>query len=368
MVATIAEQIGESPDKVKEMPVNWAQEMLKKGVIVDLHIGRTRFIRKMTKEDIGLDISDKEFEEFVSEYYDLGTKLLIPKRVLGKFSRIENRARTLLAKHSFNSPWGAFVPYTAYSTWKARNEELKSLYMAEKEELKSNIEHLKTEILDSYKVAAVKIYEKTGKQKPFDKFLADFLISIESQIPDVNGIEYSFHFSEDVYYIPLPSELEEEMLKVEQIKREEMLLNAETRAEEDKIRAEAQMHRDAVAKMLETKKQKVDGMLDSISAELRGAIYSTLRDALFSIKDRNALTGSSVKSMRVLIEKTRMLNFINDREIESALLKIEGIVNERSADRSLSEAATVFNEVARTFRQCALEGDDLPNIREFGLL
>ncbi len=221
MVQAVAEQIGESPERIKERKVGWAAEVVKRGVIIDLHIGRTRFIRKITKEDLGLDeISDAEFQQFVNEYYDLGSKLLIPKRILLLFNRIEGRARNNLYRFTFQTPWGCFCPYTTYSK----------------------------------------------------------------------------------------------------------------------------------------------------SQNLMGAIFTTLRDVLESIKAISSLSGPSVKSLKGLIEKTRMMNFMGDEDVEEALLKIEEALSQKFRHSSLKNVAKVFHNIATEFRVYALEKDELPDIREFGLL
>lgn len=369
VAAAMAEQLGEDGSKVKEKHIQWAAMMVKRGVIVDLHIGRTRFERKMTKEDLGLDdVSDMEFESFMAEHYQLGTKLLIPKRVLLLFNRIENRARANLERHSFSSPYGHFVPVTAYSQWKKRNEDLKAEYEKEKEQLKKDIPALTKEVVEKYRTAAAKIYERTTKSKPLEKFTEDFIENLEGQIPDADDVSNTFYFTEDIYYVPLPTEVEEEFLKAEVLRREASAEQAKTQAEFEKARLEVEMHRDTVAKIMENKRKKIDSLMDSVSGELRGAIFTTLKDVLESIKSKSVLTCSSVKSLRGLVERTRMMNFMGDDDIEQALGKIEEILGEKFRDKSIKDVAHIFHSIATEFREQALEKSDLPEMGEFGYL
>jgi len=134
------------------------------------------------------------------------------------------------------------------------------------------------------------------------------------------------------------------------------------------VRMEVQMHRDTVARIMDSKKQKIDSLMDSISQNLRGAIFTTLRDVLESIKARSSLSGPSVKSLKALIEKTRMMNFMGDEDVEEALLKIEEALSQKIRNSSLKNVAKVFHDIATEFRVHALEKDELPDIREFGLL
>lgn len=369
MVQAVAEQIGESPERIKERKVDWAAEVVKRGVIIDLHIGRTRFIRKITKEDLGLDeISDAEFQEFVNEYYDLGSKLLIPKRILLLFNRIEGRARNNLYRFTFQTPWGCFCPYTTYSKWKEGNEKLKAEYGNQKLQLMEDVPFLKEEILNEYRNAAKKLYERTNKSRSEDDFVKGFLENLETQIPTAEEIERSFYFEDNIYYIPLPTEVEEEFLRAEVTRREARIQQARTQAEIDKVQMEVQMHRDTVSRIMDSKKQKIDSLMDSVSQNLRGAIFTTLRDVLESIKARSSLSGASVKSLKGLIEKTRMMNFMGEEDVEGALLKVEEALSQKVRHSSLKNVAKVFHDIATEFRLYALEKDELPDIREFGLL
>ncbi|MBA4372288.1 MAG: hypothetical protein C0402_05450 [Thermodesulfovibrio sp.] len=369
VAAAIAEKIGESQEKVKARNVDWAAEMIKRGVLIELTIGRTRFQKKMTKTDLGLDdITDLTFEKFMSEYYDLGSKLLIPKRVLLLFNKIENRARRNLYAHSFQTPWGHFVPCTAYLKWKERNEGFRLEYEKAKGQLQMDMPELTKEILEEYRHAAAKLYDRTLKNKTLEKFTEDFLKLLESQIPTFDEIADTFYFDWDVFYVPLPNEIEEEFLKAEVTRSESTIQQAKTRAEVDKVRAEVQMHKDTVSKILESKREKIDSLMDSVSGELRGAIFTTLKDVLANIKSRSVLSSSSIKSLAALVERTRMMNFMGDDDIEKALLKIEEVLTEKFRGKSIKDVTEVFVEIATEFRQSALEKSDLPDMDDFGYL
>ena len=369
MVQTVAEQIGEPEEKIKKRNVNWAAEVIKKGVIVELHIGRTRFIKKMRKEDLGLDIPDEEFQRFISEYYDLGTKLLIPKRIILQFNKIESRARKNLYRYSFSTPWGCFVPYSSFSKFREGNEKCESEYNAAKEQLTEDMPFLKHEILKEYRTAAVTLYERTDRSKTPEQFTNDFLESLEAQIPNEKEIERTFYYEHDLYYIPLPTEVEEEFLKAELASRERSIESAKTQVELEKINAEVEMHKATLEKIMESKQKKVDSLLDSVSRNLRGAIYVTLKDVLEIIKSKSVISGGTVKRLRGLVEKTRLMNFMQEEDVEDALKKIDAILEEKSKNKSIKDVSALFHEIARDFREDALdESGELPDIREFGVL
>lgn len=280
---------------------------------------------------------------------------------------MEGRARRNLEFHAFQTPWGFFVPYTAYKDYKEKRAEIEKDYERAREELKGSLEQCNEETLREYRAAAGIIYERSPKSKSLENFTEIFMENIKEQLPTRDLIDNTFYFEEDIFYIPLPSEIEEERLRAEVLERERKLEHAKTQSELQIIRDEVQMHKDVVKGLLEKKEEKLGGLIDTVSKQLRGAIYTTLKDVLYGIKQKASLSGGSVKSIKTLIEKTRMMNFTGDEDIESALNKIAEAVNIKSSERDIGDMATTFREIAAEFRAYALEEDELPDIREGGL-
>lgn len=366
--AEIAGKLGEQEIKIKSKNIDWASDVLRNGVIIALHIGRSRFERKITKDDLGININDADFQKVLSEYYMLGSKLLVPKKAMQVFERLESRGRNNLYLHSFDTPWGRFVPYTAYQSWKEDNEKHKEEYMKEADLLAENLCVLNGETLAGYRTAAETFHERTDKSVPLNVFVESFIENIKKQLPVKNDVQYTFYYKEDIYYIPLPSAVEEENLKAAVLKKERLAEDAKTEVELKKIRMEVQMHRDCVEKMMQSKKEKVDGVLDSISKELKGAIFETLKDVLEGLKDKKTLPVPTVKRMRGFVERTRMMNFLLDADVEAALLEIEAMIESKSGDVSLNDLAQGFHGIASEFEDYALGGGRLPMPRDIGLL
>lgn len=309
MVAAIALEIDEDESKIQTKNVDWVKAIIEKGVIVDLHIGRTRFERKMTSADLGLDIDDSNFQNFVTQYLDLGSKMLAPKKVLSKFDSIESRARANLYRHAFDTPYGLFVPFTAYNDWKKENTTNREDYFQALKELEDGYASMVLDILAEYRDAAVKLYERTDKSKSLSVFTETLVKNIESQIPSLESVVESFYYGEDIYYVPIPTELAEENLKMAIMNKEASIKQAESIAEVERIKSETQMHKDVLQKLKETKTSKIDGMLDSISNQLSSAIYGSLADVLNSIKKNSKLNQASEKKLRDLVTRTKMMNF-----------------------------------------------------------
>src|SRR6266852_3121471 len=116
----IAAQIGEDPAHlVQRKDVTKVLEHMQEGVTITLHISRPRFWRKLTLDDLGLAV-DGEFatseaaSQVLNDYFQLGQRSLLPKSYQDKLQTAESNARYCLAKYSFKSHWGAFIPRTTY--------------------------------------------------------------------------------------------------------------------------------------------------------------------------------------------------------------------------------------------------------------
>ena len=124
----MAEKIGETEARIGVLNSAVGSQLMQRGVIVQLHIGRFRGLKRVTREDLGLgELSDEEYF-FFREYVSLGQKKLLPPRITRQFDRIDGRARDCLEVHSYQTAFGRFVPCTAYPGFKERIEGLRKEY------------------------------------------------------------------------------------------------------------------------------------------------------------------------------------------------------------------------------------------------
>ena len=68
------------------------------GFLIDVNVSFWFASKKLTEEDMGLDE--------VSDAYTLGKKYLIPREVIAAFRHVENKARHLVERNSFQVPCG----------------------------------------------------------------------------------------------------------------------------------------------------------------------------------------------------------------------------------------------------------------------
>ena len=82
--AEIAAIAGVAPERLRIIKESLVDALLRKGVVVRVHIGRWRARRRLRAEDLGLD---SETARPLLEQIDLGTRLLLPRATLEKLDR-----------------------------------------------------------------------------------------------------------------------------------------------------------------------------------------------------------------------------------------------------------------------------------------
>src|SRR6266536_3841863 len=117
--------------------INW-RRLIRDGVLVRLHIRRCRFSTRLVLEDIGVRVEDDTVREKLSKWLILGEKRLLPVAYMKSLSRIESSARYALKERSFRTELGAFVPSSAYITWRDTTESLKEQYLALRDDILAN--------------------------------------------------------------------------------------------------------------------------------------------------------------------------------------------------------------------------------------
>src|SRR5207302_5351730 len=94
--AEIAALAGVAPERLRMIKESLVDVLLRKGVVVRVHIGRWRARRKLRAEDLGLD---PETAKPLLEQIDLGTRLLLPRAMLEKLDRLESQGRSNLRRY-----------------------------------------------------------------------------------------------------------------------------------------------------------------------------------------------------------------------------------------------------------------------------
>jgi len=358
---------------------------LKEGVIVDLEIKRWRGRKKLDLIDLGIEPTDLETRRAFRELLNLGSKLLMPQEVVGRLDSIERYARQVLGRYSYDTPWGHFLPYSTYSTWRDENERWRDEYFAVRDEIYETYPEQVATLLQQYAPIGRHAYQLMLSQVPEilaqrglsseDAFLAFFLEKIRAAIPSGEQVKDSFVYNYDLRQIepdllnPQSQRVNDQQIteaaeEAERIRQEEVERERQAR-EEAEVRARSlrryeeemdRMNRDLVQKARERREQSVEKFFGALMTQLRSLTYDVAVDVLESIKKNGeTLRGRSKMQLKNLVDQVRELNFYGDPDIDGIMNRLQDIVDQPARDRDVSEIERQIRAVALVTRRTLLE-------------
>jgi len=312
---------------------------MEQGVIVRLSVSRWRATSRLRYEELGIAFNDSEHQDFMSNYIDLGHEKLLPPRVMRDLQTIETRARRCLGLYSFQTIWGRFVPYSAFSEWKYESDEIRKDFFDLAKQIGLQYDDIVKEVKDEYETMARDVWKRLypdDQKDPPSSFLENFTSRITDKIPNREKIVASFKYEAIFFNIPLPSFIQEDISKAEQviIDREKAANNAIIEMRTRQIVAD---------EYVEKKKELIDSFLESTVAYLRHHI-AELANHTFLVLQRHEkeVNMTHVKKINKMIEQVRNLNFHNDKEINDILNDLEAEVSKYKGER---DKVTIQNKL-----------------------
>jgi hypothetical protein len=378
-----AEKLGLDPESVEVRKDVLVTNLSREGVLVDLHIGRTRFTRRLDEADLGLNAEDERYREFLAEYVRLGEKHLLSLDYLRRLDRIESRARAAVEKYGFPTRWGTFVPYQNWGDMKAEVDACREEYFAVRDEILANYDALKLATEAAYREAAVQAYRHLAMDRNAKvpaEFAEMFVRAVMDHFPTPERVRASFYFDLDVGFVPLTSHLQEERARVAlleekerlvrgRLAEEEMKLSEERRLREARERAElaiaeeekrarvvaARYEQDRIREIhkeaLETYRRGLDGFLADTLGRLRGMVYEACAAVRDHVERAGALGAGDVRRLKTLVERLERLNFTRDAEVEGYLAELRAVLDTPAERRNPEEVKAVLAEIAAQSRQ-----------------
>lgn len=334
--------------------------LLREGVIVNLEIGRWRAEERIRPEDIGLEGIDPAQ---LRKYLQLGKKTLIPAELQNKLRTIENCARIARLKYSFDSPFGRFVPAGSFE---ALDEEMKRYETQWFEMCNLLCDHLKAhqkELSEGYQELAKEVYEqmRVRGHRDKDRYARRYARRVIAAIPTVEEIRASFRFEFQVLKVPeitvLDSKIRERILT-----EEASLEKLKTiRQSEERVR----VMNERVAERMEHKRaETIDKFLNNLNTQVRQIVYDVAVSAKASLQKNGLLIGKTSAQLKNAIERFRMLNVLNDSNIEEHLKEVESLIKpihgtskaakEEAAKRS-KDLTLVLDSLRREARDLSLD-------------
>jgi len=340
---------------LKRVRDNWVIGLMQKGLIVKLTMSRWRGYSVLTHEDLGIKFTTDESFDFSNKYLQIGMHKLLPPVVSQRFHTIENKSRSLLQSISFITPWGSFVPEHLLPDWEKDIGALRQEYFEAVCLLGDNYTAIVEEVKNDYRGFAKDVWDRLypeNKGGATDSFVEHFVQRIADKIPPREEIVSSFKFNYVYFEIPIPSTLQENIAKADEIKMANDLAKESHQMVVDTKRR--------IADFYEVKREEfIDGFIESTVKSLRNHVSELCGEVLASIgrssRTSDDLNVNNKKKIKKLIEETKKLNFYDDKKVDTMLeelnVELNKVKGEANADiiedrlKKLSELSKIELQV-----------------------
>jgi hypothetical protein len=330
-------------DKVHTILYDWATPLMRKGIIVKLSIKRWRARYPIQNYDLGFDEENDEWNEFSKNFLNFGSKYLLPKRILNEINKIENKARKNLENHSLDTIWGNFVPFSSYSEWKNKNEEIKKDFYNIAEKIYTDYPVLIKEVLSEYKKHSRTLYEKSNKKISYEEFEKRLIDSINLNIIPADQFKSSFIYEELFFFIPIPSDIQNDLYVKEKVELDRIKINNE----KEEVNKERQIRSKIIEETTKLKKDYIEKFLESTVGEIRNRIINIITEIKRGIEVNNESVsiGGNRKKLLSMIEKIKMLDFYDDVEVQRYINQLHNDLTKDKEDRSDNEIKVTLNDL-----------------------
>jgi hypothetical protein len=350
--AEIAAIAGVAPERLHVVKESLVDALLRKGVVVRVHIGRWRARRKLRADDLGLD---PEAARPLLEQVDLGARLLLPRATLEKLDRLESQGRSNLRRYSLDTRLGSFVPADGLPRFLEAHQALRAQYLAMRDEIVARLPSLQDEVKQACACAAETLYDalRTAAGVTRAAFVAQYVERALAAWPTAGQVHASFAFDYDLSYVPLASELAAEQARLVAI------------TEDERLRQDLARH------VAERRRQEIDGFLDDLAADLRTTVYETVTAALRGLQNGGYPAPRTVAALHRLTERVRLLNVYGDQDIETQIRRLEGalVLPKRRTAVAAEQLRTALIDLRETTRSAVEQAFTIdPLITRFTLL
>lgn len=309
---------------VEQFMSDWALALMSQGVIVRLSISRWRAEARLTPEMLGLRFVDGDGLDFMHDYVRLGKQKLLPPAILKEIETLEGMARNNLAYYSFDTVWGRFVPFTAFDEWERLNKNIRNDFFEQARSLGRQYDVIVASVKEDYKKMAKDVWFRLypDKGEPTLSFIDDFVSKIVAKIPSQIDIISTFKYDVTYFIIPMPSFVEENVARAEEIRRQSEMTQFSTDLEK-------QTKKRISEEYVQRKKELIDGFLESTVVNMRKYVSELCDVVLRSIGKQSSgdIKLSHVNKIKAMIKKVRFLNFYDDKEIDGLIKDLENEID-----------------------------------------
>jgi gas vesicle protein len=335
-----ADSVGENRENVRVIDPKW-KDLLGAVALVELHAECAKVETVLTLSDLGITAKDEAESKALSSVLSLGTRYLLPKRIVREGTYWRNQFRQALYRRSLKSHWGHLVPQQQYQSWKAASEKARAGYYTWANETVAKWDDLMAEVEADYAAIGWRNYRVLCQQGVLvndghgTPWVAAFVKRMMRQTISAEQFLYEAKMWWDVGYIPLKS-----MLATDEAEavHAQALAQAKTEMEKD---------------ILNDAKQQFENGLFQFVSDVRGEVaervYNVTADVLEAIeKNKGELPRNSTKQLRNLIEAVNDLKFWDDETLDAQMDNIRKLCN--SKGRSEQELTSVLRNIGTEAR------------------
>jgi hypothetical protein len=346
-------------------------QLMQEGVIVDVALSRWRARTSLDLDDLGLPPLDGTEAEAIRSIFKLGEKRLLPDSYFKRLAAHERTIYRTLERFSFPSPWGSFVPATAFPAWKAAHAQAEAAYLALRDELVRDHPQILALLREQYAVASRRAYRVLHRMEGVldaerlaaqEAFVAATWARIRASVPPATEIGQSFTLDVRYSLVPLPSLLAQGAgtASTATVAGLRARVSAAEEAEAQRTRLIAEMNREVLAQARATKEALIDGFLAGLVGQLRGLIYQVSADVLDALHGKDALHNRSLGSLKTLISTVERLNFFGDAEATAMIAQVQGLLDQAPEARTPEELGRVLRAVGTVARSSLIALGETP--------
>lgn len=372
-IETLANILGEDPEAITVFKPKWV-ELMKMGVIVDVHVRRWRMVARLNYEDLGIPEPDNAAErEALEELFNLGDKYLMPIEVIKESRAIESGLRKTRESLGYKTPWGYMVTAEDYPTWKEAVSDAKIRYQALANRLYEEWEEVISRMVDKYAVEARVAYrrlraldEKGMTEVQWmaeDLFVDKFISKVLASIPDKVSVYNSFQIETDVRYIPLPSMLAEEEAYAQKIRQE---VNTEVAVNQARL----EMERDVMETFRAERETLVVEYMKGLVSQVNSALYNAANDILDSVKKHGRIHPRSSLQLKNLVSRLKGLAEAMDyKDVEVMLSQAEVELEKDPKERKVEDLEKKLRAIGTVTRSTLVSLGETPRSgKEVGII
>jgi len=353
-------QAGSKEIDVKQYRNDWALALMSQGIIVKLSVNRWRGTSRLNSDELGLKFHDEKSRKFAENYIKLGKEKLLPPEIERKLQFIENSARNTLKFYSFPTVWGRFVPFTAFDEWEAANEKIRQEFFLASNEMGEKYYNIVETVKEAYSHMAHDVWERLypNQGSPSQSFITSFVNKIVDKIASRTEIISSFHYDVTYFIIPMPSIIEENLSKARQEQRKREMDDFTSKLEQNTRKKVADEY-------IKRKQELIDGFLESTVLNIRQNVASLCDGVLESISKQSSkreITRTQKEKIKKTIEKVRLLNFYDDKEMTALLTNLEVEIDKFKGERNHDEIVTTLQKIVEIGTEEFLPSDFNPSI------